>query len=161
MKRSIARADFLAGSAAILGGAAAGGVFVETALAIRPVITEVDLNEVYVRVSGKNYFVPVQAWVSQRVVSMTNATSAEKLRALIERIVYNHEQMISIVTHNGSHVEKLRLYVDVPHQVEPGSHLHDEMGAVEAGGKCVRNYICCTWRNGKECCARWHCCDLV
>jgi hypothetical protein len=130
-------------------------------------VMEAEVPEAMVKIKDKNHYVPVQAWISPNVVQMTGADTESKRQALVTRLLHGHEKYLDVITKGGEHVGALRFYIDVPHEVEAASlHVDSETHQMAATGsetssKCVTNYICCTWKDGKtECCAKWQCCGL-
>jgi hypothetical protein len=121
--------------------------------------------ETRVRIAGKNHYIKVKAWIANDVIKLTNASTDERVNALLQRLLVQHEQYLDVVTKGGKQIRDIRFYVGVPHKVE-GEHLHDFTAtSLETSAKpqkgCVTNYICVTWDNPKyECCASWKCCDL-
>ena len=176
----IARRRFLKDSAVVLGSAAISGSVVQTiyavqekavppskpvaaATAVAPAMMEAEVPEALVRIRDKNHYVPVTAWISQNVVQMTGADTDSKRQALVSRLLHGHEKYLDVITKGGDHVGALRFYVDVPHEVAAGSlHEDTEKHVMKSeNSKCVTNYICCTWKDGKtECCAKWECCGI-
>lgn len=161
------RRQFLRDSAGILGSVAAAGAIVETTYAwprradvSQAAALTADVPDALVKIRGKNHFVPVKAWLSDEVVKMVGANTAARRRALVSRLLHEHEAHLDVITKGGTQTRELRFYIGVPHEVTAGE-MHD-MPASGAGTACVMNYICVQWDDPKkECCARWKCCGLA
>ncbi|HKO61803.1 MAG TPA: twin-arginine translocation signal domain-containing protein [Pyrinomonadaceae bacterium] len=182
MFTQLARRRFLKDSAAILGSAAVTGSLVQLTYALpdsnnqekatakatvaAPAPMKADLPDAMVKIKDKNHYVAVQAWISPNVVQMTGADTDSKRQALVSRLLHGHEKYLDVITKGGEHVGELRFYIDVPHEVEAASlhedtETHQMASSASGASKCVTNYICCTWKDGKtECCAKWQCCGL-
>lgn len=163
------RRQFLRDSAGILGSLAAAGAIVETTHAWtlpaggagQAAVLRADAPDTLVRIAGKNHFIPVKAWVSDEVVKMVGANTTAKRRALVTRLLHEHEAHLDVITKGGTLTKELRFYIGVPHDVKAGE-VHDMPDSGDAKGACVMNYICVTWEDSnKECCARWKCCGLA
>lgn len=165
-----ARRQFLRDSAGILGSIAAAGTIVETTYAWalpsgeagQGAVMRADAPDTLVKIGGKNHFVPVKAWLSDEVVKMVGANTAAKRRALVTRLMHEHEAHLDVITKGGKLTNELRFYIGVPHEVKAGE-VHDMPDSGDAvNGTCVMNYICVTWEDSrKECCVRWKCCGLA